>query len=433
MAGVLLKQVLDKADKDTTLRDYLDLLRQWLTQQDQILLRRASLQIWKMHVETGRASTSDIDLLIKNISSLLPTEEIQVDQDDWELLYYALQLFAQIGQMNASLAFGPKCEKTWRRTFRCLSFPHAWIKLSAARLIGVLFAEIGKTSKESGSGLGTVPLKTSGSVSLESDDLRQICAMSLRVLRYEGSSEALLAQTARNLVFLGRCFSENGLEWKAKGWTPDTNVSTDGQVLSNDQDGASSNEDDEDKDDSTSKSVPAIQHLLIMLLNPIRTSTSLTSANPASIPPKLSCLQVMHTLLNILPLEIFSTLLPRLLHPLMILTDPSVPKPTSINPAFTEPFSALIALAQETLDKVREKVGGEEWSKIVRQVQSGMREKREERRVKRRIDRVATTTGQDGYNNDLGQKRRKMERKVERRTERRKEKGREFVGRRKGY
>ncbi|TKX21729.1 hypothetical protein C1H76_6225 [Elsinoe australis] len=418
MAGVLIKQVLEKADGEKG-RGYVGLLRGWLEQDEQVLLKRVSLQIWKMQVEVGKVGAKDVEFLLQSVKELLPTKDKVVAQDDWELLYYGLQLFGEIAKTEPEVAFAAKVKQIWIAVYRCLIFPHAWVKLAAARLVGVLFGDVGKTNKEVG--LGAVPLATSGAVTISQTELRQLCSMSLRVLRYEASSEQLLAQTCRNIVFLGRCFGANGVMWELPSEHSNGVNGHGAEASESESADEEEQEEDEDNEAEQTESKTSLAHLLSTLCSILRRNQSATT--PTSLPPKMAALQTLHTLLSHLDPGLYSGLAQTILHPLLVLTDPSIPKPTSTNPAFTEQFTSLTNLAQETMSLLQTKLGSSKYVKEVSKAQGHLRERREDRRVKRRIEAVAQPEKAE----------RRKARKVEAKGRRKKERGEEYKGRRRGW
>ncbi|KAG8629012.1 hypothetical protein KVT40_002877 [Elsinoe batatas] len=417
MVGVLIREVLQKAEGEVE-QAFRGLLKMWV-EGDQVLLRRVGLQVWKTVVEVGKTSDKDLEFLLRAIKDLLPTLDKTVAQDEWEMLYYALQLFAEIAKTSPAVAFAAKTKQIWTSVFRCLVFPHAWVKLSAARLVGVLFGDIGKASKEGG--LGKLPLPSTGAVVVSSQELRQLCLTSLRVLRYDGSSEQLLAQTCRNLVFLGRSFGANGMMWEYDNQPLNgMNGYGDESSASDENDMENSNEDQE-HDQTAAEVKTTLTFLLSSLSSIIRRNQSATT--PTSVPPKVAALQTLHALLSHLDPHLYTAIVQTIVHPLLLLTDSSIPKPVSTNPTFTESFATLCNLAQETMSLLQTKLGSSKYVKEVSGAQSKLREKREDRRVKRRIEAVAQP--------ERAEKRKA--RKVEGKIRRKKEKGEEYKGRRRGW
>ncbi|GAM85605.1 hypothetical protein ANO11243_036120 [Dothideomycetidae sp. 11243] len=415
MAGALIKQILDKAEEENR-KVYMTLLRQWLEQDDQALLKRLAMQIWKMQTEVGSITTRDTDLLVRHIEAVLPNGEEMIAQSEWEPLYYALQLFAEIAKASPEVAFSTKRNSLWNGVYRSLTFPHAWVKLSASRLVGVLFGDVGKTHKDIG--FEKLPLHASSGLQVADTDLRRLCVSSLHVLRHRGSSEQLLAQTCRNIVFLGRAFGSGTLLWASKDGEVANGLENGG--LEEDDDAESLSSSPENGDTIKKSPQPAALYLLQSLSGILRHDVS--STDPTSLPPKLAALQTLQALLNTLPVELYRPVLPNILHPLLVETDASIPKPTSANPDFTASQTKLTSLAREALSAIQDRVGSSVYVDSVTKAQAGIRAAREERRVKRRIERV---TEPERYE-------RRKERRLEGKQRRKKEKGHEERGRRRG-
>ncbi|KAF2152689.1 hypothetical protein K461DRAFT_313332 [Myriangium duriaei CBS 260.36] len=379
MAGALIKQILEKAE-DENRKTYTSLLHQWIEQEDQALIRRLAMQIWKMQTEVGGLSAKETDFLVRHVETILPNGEDMIAQAEWEPLYYALQLFAEIAKVSPDVAFSTKRNSLWNGVYRGLTFPHTWVKLSASRLIGLLFGDVGKTHKDIG--MDQIPLHASNGLQLADTDLRRLCSSFLRVLRHQGSSEQLLAQTCRNIVFLGRVFGASGLEWPSQ--VPNgTNGETDGEVSEQDENDDTASIAGEE----SASSQPAALYLLKSLSSILRHSPS--STNPSTLPPRLAALQVQQSLLSTLSPSLYISILPTILHPLLVQTDPSIPKPVSHKPGFEENQARLTTMAREALSAIQDKVGGGRYVEAVTAAQQGIRQAREERRVKRRIERVA--------------------------------------------
>ena len=423
MAGALIGKILERAD-DERRKNYLGLLRTWLEQDEQTLLRRVALQGWTMHLTVGEPSAKDISFLQKQIIAVLPSDEVNVDIDQWELLYYALQTFAKISEKMPTTAISQSSKPTWTRIFRSLVFPHAWVKLSAARLTGLLFGDIGKTSQ--GTGLGALPLVTSGNMQVTADELRTLCMSSLRMLEVTGVTEQLAAQTARNLVFLGRCFGASNVRWKSSNIS--SGPEADGEAEDSDDAVSDADEDDDVSDEvDGSKShdeQTAISYLFYRLARILR--RELTTLKAPALIPKTTALQTMTALTNHLEpstLLADTLTLEALLAPLVSLTSPDIPAPNTMDTSFNTAYSGLQTLAQEALNLMQKKLGTGEFVRIMGNVQKTLRERREERRVKRRIERVAEPEAAE---------RRKRKKFIGKR-DKRKERGHEARGKRRGW
>jgi len=111
------------------------------------------------------------------------------------------------------------------------------------------------------------------------------------------------------------------------------------------------------------------------------------------------------------------------LMPLYHLTDSSIPAPRSDDAAFQRAYTSLVSTAQEVLDLLQKKFGTTEYVAQMASVQEYVRNRREGRRKKRRIEAVA----------DPERFVREKKRRNDRKKEKRREMGLEFRGRRRGW
>jgi U3 small nucleolar RNA-associated protein 20 len=112
-----------------------------------------------------------------------------------------------------------------------------------------------------------------------------------------------------------------------------------------------------------------------------------------------------------------------ILTPLHHLTDPSISGPRNASDDFQTAYAALTASAEEVLQTVQKHVGDVEYVRAWTEVGRQVRKRREGRRTKRRIERVAEPE------KVAREKRRRNERKIVVRRER----AAEARGRRRGW
>lgn len=417
MAGALINKILERADEERT-QNFVSLMRTWLEQDEQTLLRRIALQCWVMYLGNEKATTKETAFLFKQLAQLLNSED--QGSEEWELLYYSLQAFAKLCETAPATALATVSKSSWASIFRCLIFPHAWVKLSAARLVGLLFADLGSTSSKTEEGLAALSLKSSGGLIVTEEQLHQVCSASLRILRFQNVTEQLVAQTARNLIFLGRCYGASNALW--------TDTPTNGNTSATDiEDGADIEDDDDeadnasDADEASSEPKTALSHLFSRLSAIVRRDAGALTA--PSLSAKTGSLQTTVALCNALSASTLTASLEPIMLPLYILTDSSIPAPRTTNPALEESYKALVGLAQETMNLLQKKLGTGVYVKVMGKVQEKVRGKREERRRKRRIEAVSAP---EKWAKD---KRKKQEVK----KEKRKERSHDFRGQRRGW
>ncbi|KAK5169955.1 hypothetical protein LTR04_005469 [Oleoguttula sp. CCFEE 6159] len=408
MAGALIKKVFERADGER-MKSFLSTLRTCLQQTDNDLLTRVALQCWTLYFDVKGVQGKDIRFVVGRLTSTLTESTEEPDTDKWEAPYYALQTVSKLCELAPSTALSADLESLWVSIRACQLFPHAWVKLSAAKLLGVSFADFASTNAKAEEGLQQLPLVGSAGLEISGEDMLQLASASLRALRAPNISQELATQTVKNLVFLGRCFGANGLRWRS------SNNEAAGGVDASDED------DDQDDITATSSKKSALQHLFERLSAILRRETSTTRG--ASLHLKTASLQLVASLCTTLPNTTLAPSLPTLLLPLHNLTDASIAAPTSTDPSFTDAYKSLTSTAQEVLALLQKKLGTTAFVAAMQAVQKTVRERREGRRVKRRLDAVSAP---ERYG-------REKVRRYEQKKEKRKERGGEARGRRRGW
>ncbi|THY45871.1 putative HEAT repeat protein [Aureobasidium pullulans] len=387
MAGALISKLLERADEERT-KNFVTLMRTWLEQDEQLLLRRIALQCWTIYIGHGKATAKETSFLFKQVSKLLNPDD--VESEDWELLYYALQAFAKMAEMAPSTSLAPAAKASWTNIFKCLVFPHAWVKLSSARLIGLLFADMGNCASKTEEGLGALPLYTNSKMEITAKELHELCAAGLRTLRFSNVSEQLVGQTVRNLIFLGRCYSADNVDWEHP--TPFTrngvavSANADEEDEEEEEDETADADDDEEQTDNATPTT-ALHHLLSRMSALIRRDDGAPTASVLSA--KTGALQAIASLCNILPSDNITPSLPAILTPIYLLTDASIAAPRLATESLQKAYQDLKALATEVASLLQKKLGSTEYVVAMRGVQEKVRGKREERRRKRRIEAVS--------------------------------------------
>jgi U3 small nucleolar RNA-associated protein 20 len=266
-AGEVIKLIFRKADEQR-LNTFLTLLRSWIKESSNPSVVRLALQTYGFYYDSHDTDDSDVAMLLDCIHSTIKTTE---DSDsDWEQIYAALQLASILVQKFPATLLSLKSKALWSAIRICLSYPHAWVKLSAARLNGTYFADFARTNMESG--LESLPLKGSGGLKLRDEDIRDFIRRTAHMFKTPGLTQLLADEIVKNLVFLGRCAGVNDLKWTTS------------------QDAES--EEDEEEDDEKEKRT-ALQYLFGRLSFILRRETSPPRA-PALI-PKTAALKLLET------------------------------------------------------------------------------------------------------------------------------------------
>ena len=410
MAGALLKKTFERADDERT-QSFLNLLRSWLGQSDHTLLTRVALQVYGSYFDTnGARGEKEIALLLARLMQILKSNLKASLEADWELLYFALRTFAKICQLFPASVFAASRAPLWASVRQCLFFPHAWVKLSAAQLLGTLFADFARNNVDRTA--LSLPLKGSGGLWLGQQEMIETTRASLSLLRVPGVSEELAGQSVRNLVFFGKIMAQTSMLWPQKDQQPEAE-STQGDE--------SEEENSSEEPSSPSTNKPALGHLIQRISSILR--RGLLTTRPPSLTPLHASLALLGALTTNLPLTALTPHIPTLLLPLHNLTDPAIPTPFSTDKAFTDGHRALVSNSQELMASLQKGMGTTAYVAVLQGVRGGVKERREGRRAKRRIEAVAEPERE-------GERKR---RKGVRKRERRKERSGEERGRRRGW
>jgi U3 small nucleolar RNA-associated protein 20 len=395
VAGEVIKEIFTRADKER-MSTFLALLRSWIKQSDKPSVVRLALQAYGFYYESENMDDSDVWLLLECIHNTLDTS-VEPDSD-WEQIFAALQLTSVLVQKFSDQLLSSSTASLWPKIWKCLSYHHAWVKESAAKLVGTYFAYF--TRDKIPSHLESLPLKTAGGLRLKGDDITDLIRRTTNMFKTPGLMSNLAEEMVKNLLFLGVVAGANNLP------------------LNYSQDGEESQDDDEAEDDAIEKAT-ALQYLFGRLSFILRRETSPPRA--AGLIPKTAALSLLEGLIPKLSSTSIVSCLQIILLPLHNLTDPSIPTPYSIDELFRSGYDSLKSNAEMLLESLKKKIGTKEFTEAMVRVREGVKARRYARSGKRRVEAIAQP---EKYGNH---KRRKGERK----KERRKEKGQEH-GRRRG-
>lgn len=213
MAAELVKNLLPRLDEDRTAKTVAT-LHTWASQTSQPQLPRLASQVFGLVLDClnqqARPYASLIAIDVQSILSLSATSldafetaqddpspfDMEIDEDlDWQLPYQSLSTLAKLLKQFPDLT--PSIE--WSPIIGHLLFPHAWVRLAAARLVGTLFGSMPPAfDLEHCAPTDDGPLQPRG--------LFDIARKSLLQLKGESIDEALAMQVVKNVVYLGRCF-----------------------------------------------------------------------------------------------------------------------------------------------------------------------------------------------------------------------------------
>ncbi|KDB24496.1 hypothetical protein H109_03594 [Trichophyton interdigitale MR816] len=395
MAGSLLGTIFTRADAGH-LKAILSPLESWLEQSDNIALTTTGLQAIRIFFESD---ANNKDRYVRFVTELLPgIMSLSLgngEANEWEILYYSLQLFVKLSKLFPSATLNPSCANVWSQVLQSLCYPQAWVRSCAANLVGVWLADVAKAN--SSTGYSSIPLVGSSGLVLDDMLMLQITRSSMFCLKTPNISEDLAIQTVRNIIFLGRCFAQNNMVLPPK-----------------EAEEVEESEDEEEDPVSNSKpsrkSKTAIQYIFEQAARILRKEVLTTRAE--SLNAKTASMKMIAALCTNIDTSKVVPYLQTILLPLIHLTDTSIPAPRSSDETFTNTYKTLVTSSQEVLDILQKKLGTTDFVAHISEARERVKERREGRRVKRRIEAV---TAPEKVGRD---KKRKHDRKREKRKER---------------
>ncbi|KAF8852015.1 HEAT repeat protein-like protein [Acephala macrosclerotiorum] len=391
-AGEVIKEIFKKADKGRA-NGFLTSLRSWVKSSKPNVVY-ITLQSYGFYYESQTTDESDVSMLLERILEILQTTE---DPDsNWQQIYGALELAQILVQTFPETLLSSKAKVFWTATRAGLSFPNAWVKLSATKLTSAYFTDFARANAESG--LESLPLHGSHGLKLKGEDTTELIRRVANIFKTPNLLQPLADEIVKNLAFLGRVAGANELKWRSQ----DNELEADEE------------EDIEEKDERT-----ALEYLFGRLSFIIRKEIAPPPRAPMLI-PKTASLQLLQLLTAKLESSTLTSCLQTILLPLHNLTDPSIPAPFSTDEEFRTGYEALKSSSEEIMEALKKKMGTATYTEALLKVREGVKERRLKRNSKRKIEAVREP---ERY----GELKR---RKGERKRERRKEKGAEFRSKR---
>ncbi|KAL2827143.1 armadillo-type protein [Aspergillus cavernicola] len=413
LAGTLLGEFYRRADREQ-MKTILEPLRSWIEQTENPLLTSTGLQAMRIYFEVEETEKDkDAGFVVQTLPTIIRPIVKDAETDNWQTLYFSLQLFAKLCKAVPSIALSKERAKTWNLICECLFYTHAWVKTCAANIIGIWLADLAKSNATAG--YSSFPLVGATGLAMDKDTMLLLLRASLRSLRTPGISEELAMQTVRNIIFLGRCCAQNGLE-----------LGIEENDAESDESGSDDDENDDEniasgKESGTATKKSAVHYIFEQTTFLLR--RELINTRAAALIPKTASIGLVASLCRHLEQDQILESLPVILLPLQHLTDSSIPAPRSSDEAFRETYKTLVSSCHEVLDLLQKKLGTTEYINQMTLVQEAIKKRREGRRVKRRIEAV---TEPEKYGRD-------KKRKNDRKHVKRKERGAEHRGKRRGW
>jgi U3 small nucleolar RNA-associated protein 20 len=206
MAAEIIKNLVLRLDADHR-RLLMSHLRSWAGQQANTQLTRVAAQVYGVILDALQVdAVTYLPVILEDLNAILlrGTEQLaneegegfDVDQQ-WQVAYHVLTVLGKIVRIFPDLATRPQ-KLPWPTVVAHLLFPHAWVRMAAARLIGQLFAAtpVAELPQE---GYPT-------SSPLVGLDLREIAGKHSTQLKSPYLSSALGTQIVKNVFYIGKCF-----------------------------------------------------------------------------------------------------------------------------------------------------------------------------------------------------------------------------------
>lgn len=380
-AAVLVKKALERGDEEW-LKSFIVLIGKLLGEDTRPVQKRTALQCWTLYLEVKGEEAKGVSTILRSVQTLLDEDSEDFTTGEWQQTYYALHTMLLLCKHLPSRAFANGLRPVWIAVRNHLTYPQAWVKQEAAKLIGALFVDF-KTSD-----LSVLPLESAHDLQLDDNELCDLAAKNLRLLR-DGVTLDLATQAVQNLAFLGRCFADNGMQWRRVFETP--------SKIEEDEEAPAGDEDQEEAEAADGKEGrTAIAHLFYRLATILRRepkkprgSTEVFQRRAETLNPNAAALKLIASLCATFSREVLMTSMDTILLPLVHLTDRTITPPSSGDPSFGEAWQDLVAKATELMDMLSTKLGTTEYVKALQRVKRQVSQRRDERRQKRKIEAVS--------------------------------------------
>ncbi|KAK4658790.1 U3 snoRNP protein [Podospora pseudocomata] len=382
-AGELLKESFRVADKER-LSKFMQLLRTWIQQDDKPAVSKLALHAWGLYFEGREPNVNDkkdLALVVDRITHVLGDDDAL--EADWELANTALNTLQTLVIKHPQKALAPSTSELWTEVQTCLAHSNTTVKLTATRLLSMYLTDFAKTSGRD----AKLPLKGSYGLELDEDDVTALVRLSLGILNVVELDETLAQEIVQVLQFLGGYLESGKTE----------------------QEDSDEEEDEDEEEDKVDKSVSRkadMKYLFWKLCSIIRKERQ---PKPEAMVSKLAAMDLLEAFCIKSPKETVEVSVRTILRPLRNLTDPSIRAPFSLNELFKTRYEALKSKAVAVMEVLQRKLGSAEYTKALLEVGDQIRERRQARLSKRRIEAVAAP---EKYGRE---KRKKFEKKKERR------------------
>jgi U3 small nucleolar RNA-associated protein 20 len=206
MAAEIVKTLFLRLDVDHR-RVLVSHLRSWAGQQANSQLTRVAAQVYGIILDALQANATtylsaiieDLNInILRSAEQLTNEEEDQMDVDSqWQVAYHILSVLSKVIRIFPDASTQPQ-ELSWTAVVAHLLFPHAWVRMAAARLLGQLFSVLPVAAQPQEGYPATSPLAGL--------DLKEIAEKHSTQLKSSHLNSTLGLQIVKNLFYIGKCF-----------------------------------------------------------------------------------------------------------------------------------------------------------------------------------------------------------------------------------
>jgi U3 small nucleolar RNA-associated protein 20 len=206
MAAEVVKSLFLRLDVDHR-RLLVSHLRSWASQPANAQLIRVATQVYGIILDALQAdATTYLSAIVEDLNTnilrsakqITNEEEDQLDLDSqWQVAYHLLTVLGKVIRIFPDTATRPQ-KLPWTAVVAHLLFPHAWVRMAAARLVGQLFSMLPVAEQPQEGYPATSPL-----VGL---NLKEIAERHSTQLKSSYLDSAMGLQIAKNLFYIGKCF-----------------------------------------------------------------------------------------------------------------------------------------------------------------------------------------------------------------------------------
>ncbi|KAK4098841.1 hypothetical protein N658DRAFT_476512 [Parathielavia hyrcaniae] len=393
-AGQLVKEIFRVSDKER-LSKFMILLRSWLEQDGNPAVLKLALHAFGLFFEGREPSArdnKDLNLVTDKLVEVLGDEDGL--ESDWELAQIALTTVQTLVQRHPQKVLAPDSSELWSEVQACLAHSHTTVKLTSIKLLSMYLADF---ARNAGKGQ-KLPLTGSHGLELDDDDVNDLVRLALGILSAPEVEESLAQEAVQIIMFLGNYLESDKAE-KAEG------------------------DEVEEDDDNNAKEYAQqadMKYLFWKLSSIIRKERQ---PKPEMLVSKLAAMDLLEAFSVKTPTDALLASAKTILRPLRNLTDPSIRQPFSLNDVFKTRYDTLKGKAQAVMETLQRRLGSAEYTKALLAVGEHIRERRQQRSTKRKIEAL---TAPEKY----GREKRK---KFEKKREKRKVRGQEQREHRRGF